>query len=172
MSVRRVIDAGMSKWLGLLFFVPVINFLFMIVMSCLPSAPKSSIEATTVEHDEQDRIVIGAFRAVSLTVLVGLAMIVLSVFGLKSYGETLFVGTPFIMGVLSAYWLRRPGMRGIGVSVLVEVPVFVCAGALAVGMKVPLPFDGGTNRYRACRNAFLGHGIVDCIHSHTRPWPR
>ena len=75
MSVRRVIDAGMSKWLGLLFFVPVINFLFMIVMSCLPSAPKSSIEATTVEYDEQLHRY-RCFYAVSLTVLVGLAMIV------------------------------------------------------------------------------------------------
>ena len=39
MSVRRALDAGRSAWLALLFFVPLVNYAFMLVMSALPTAP-------------------------------------------------------------------------------------------------------------------------------------
>src|ERR1044071_2328732 len=37
MSMRRSVDAGKSPWLSLLFFVPVLSYLFMIAMSLLPT---------------------------------------------------------------------------------------------------------------------------------------
>ena len=33
MSARRALDAGMSIWLALLFFIPVVNFLLIIILS-------------------------------------------------------------------------------------------------------------------------------------------
>ena len=36
MSVRRAMDAGLSKWTGFFFFLPVVNLLFIVVLCCLP----------------------------------------------------------------------------------------------------------------------------------------
>ena len=37
MSVRRAADAGISPWAGVVFFVPLLNYVAMIVLSALPS---------------------------------------------------------------------------------------------------------------------------------------
>src|SRR5689334_1836826 len=39
MSMRRSLDSGHSAWLGLLFFVPLVSYAFIVTMCALPSAP-------------------------------------------------------------------------------------------------------------------------------------
>ena len=46
MSVRRAVDAGRSAWVGLLFFVPLVNYVLMIVLCFLPSRPHAPITPT------------------------------------------------------------------------------------------------------------------------------
>ena len=165
MSVRRAIDAGVSKWLGLFFFLPIINFLFILILCCLPSVPPTTKEVLMANQSQQSHLFVHAFKSIGLTVLVGLAMIVLSVFGLGTYGEVLFVGTPFVMGVLSAYWLQQPGARGLTASVVVAVmSVLVCAGALVL-----LALEGALCLLMAAPiaiilsvlGALLGHAMVE-----------
>jgi uncharacterized membrane protein YhaH (DUF805 family) len=38
-TVRRLHDLGLSKWLALLNFVPYVNFVFEIVIGCIPAKP-------------------------------------------------------------------------------------------------------------------------------------
>ena len=38
MSIRRAVDAGLSPWVGCLFFAPFVNYLMMLTLCLLPSA--------------------------------------------------------------------------------------------------------------------------------------
>src|SRR5262249_27095209 len=37
MTMRRAVDAGRSPWTGLLYFVPIVNYLWMIALCFMPS---------------------------------------------------------------------------------------------------------------------------------------
>jgi uncharacterized membrane protein YhaH (DUF805 family) len=105
MSMRRALDAGRSAWLALLFFVPGVSYLFMAVMSALPTrpAPLRPMEKPRPHEDKLPR----ALLAIAAGAVVGFGMIALSVFALGLYGVSLFLGTPFVIGALTAYLFNR-----------------------------------------------------------------
>ena len=104
MSIRRAVDAGLTPWVALLFFVPLINYVFMLVMSVLPTAPAPAAQGarTRLRTARQSRII-----AVSGGLAIGLGMMALSVFGFRRYGVSLFLGTPFVVGAISGFLLNR-----------------------------------------------------------------
>ena len=108
MSMRRALDAGRSAWLALLFFVPGVNYAFIGLMSALPTRVPSAWERKLQAPPRpQDRRLPGALLAIAAGAAVGLGMIALSVYGLSTYGASLFLGTPFVMGELTAFLLNR-----------------------------------------------------------------
>ena len=105
MSMRRALDAGRSAWLALLFFVPGLSYAFMAVMSVLPSRePRRPPRETPRAYEQR---LPGALVAIAAGAVVGLAMIALSVYALRSYGASLFLGTPFVVGALTAFLFNR-----------------------------------------------------------------
>src|SRR5690349_17861266 len=42
MSLRRALDAGISPWIALLFFVPFANWALIAVLAALPSRPRAA----------------------------------------------------------------------------------------------------------------------------------
>ena len=106
MSMRRALDAGRSAWLALLFFVPIVNWIFLLVMCLLPSAPgepriaerKRSIEVFDVRQ---------CALAIAAGVAIGLGMFGLSVVAMNSYSAPLFLGTPFVIGTVTGFLLNR-----------------------------------------------------------------
>src|SRR5262249_52451463 len=46
MTVRRAVDAGRSAWSGLLFFVPILNYVVMIALCFMPSRPPAPGEGS------------------------------------------------------------------------------------------------------------------------------
>ncbi len=133
MSARRALDAGMSVWLSLLFFVPVVNLLLIVMLCIQDSAPPRVISRRERVEQEVEHLVLSALKAVGLTGLFGTAMGALIVLGLDNYGSSVFIGTPFVMGVLGSYLVHRPTYRGwrIGVSVAL-LSVGICAGLMIV----------------------------------------
>ena len=105
MSMRRALDAGRSAWLALLFFVPGLSYAFMAVMSVLPSREPRRPPGETPRAYE-DRLP-GALVAIAAGAAVGLGMLALSIFALGSYGASLFLGTPFVVGALTAFLFNR-----------------------------------------------------------------
>ncbi|MEP6733692.1 MAG: DUF805 domain-containing protein [bacterium] len=105
MSMRRALDAGLSAWLALFFFVPGFSYAFMAIMSALPS------RAPRVHQDDAPRSyehrLPGALLAIAAGLAVGLGMLALSVYALSSYGVSLFLGTPFVIGALTAFLFNR-----------------------------------------------------------------
>ena len=145
MTMRRAIDAGRSAWLYLLFFVPVVNYALMLVLSALPSRPPPTVLASDPAVSAP---VIRVARAAAAGAAVGLAMLVASVFLLKSYGIALFFGAPFALGAVTAYLFNRGQTRSLvatdqvvmlSLSLLAGgILLFALEGAVCLAMVLPI----------------------------------
>ena len=133
MSARRALDAGMSIWLSLLFFIPLINLLLITVLCIQSSAPPRTVSRQERVEEGVEHLMMSALKAIGLTALLGVAMVGAIVIGLNDYGSSVFIGTPFVMGVFGAYLVHKPIYRGwrVGVSVAL-LGVGVCAGLMIV----------------------------------------
>ncbi len=139
MSVRRAVDAGQSAWLGLLFIVPIVNYLIMIALAVVPSKDGiawSPHPTTPYRGADQappslhiDSGVKSALFGVAGAVGVGLGMVGFSVYVFGSYGAALFFVTPFVMGALSAFLYNRPHARPLGRTLVVAVASCVITGS-------------------------------------------
>lgn len=131
MSVRRAADAGISPWWGLLFFIPLVNYLVMIVFALLPTAKKETRwvpvalgpfragpdVAPLSQTGPVPSGVSAALYGVLASVAVGLGMTGLSVYSMQLYGAALFFATPFVMGVATAVLYNFRHLRGIGATI-------------------------------------------------------
>ena len=169
MSMRRALDAGRSAWLALLFFIPVMNWIFIIAMCLLPSAPGEGriIELeSSREPFEKLRVAI----AMATGVAIGVGMFGFSMFQDSAYSAPLFLGTPFVMGAITALLLNRgTPMSGRTTQQLVMATVAIAGGVLiAMGadgliclfMAAPLTFG------LAAMGASLGRHVA--MHDRTR----
>lgn len=107
MSMRRSIDAGYSAWLGLLFFVPAINYLYIADMCLLRTSTKPvHVAPDDIPRPLEHRLP-RALMSIAAGVVIGLAMLAFSVYGARSYGISLFLGTPFLIGAITAFLFNR-----------------------------------------------------------------
>ena len=113
MSVRRAVDAGRSAWLALLFFVPYVNYLLMLALSLLPTAPRHMRWGT-----ERAPVLGSGWRSALFGVAVSLGLtiptVLFSVYFKKEYSVGLFLGTPFTIGAITAniYNSAQPRSKG------------------------------------------------------------
>jgi uncharacterized membrane protein YhaH (DUF805 family) len=105
MSMRRALDAGRSAWLALLFFVPGVSYLFIAAMCLLPTREPATPHVE-MPRPHEDRLP-SAMMAIAAGMTIGLGMLGISVFALRSYGAALFLGTPFVIGALTAWIFNR-----------------------------------------------------------------
>ncbi|MES2521747.1 MAG: SRPBCC family protein [Gemmatimonadota bacterium] len=146
MSMRRALDAGLSAWLSLLFFVPVANYALMLGLSAWPTSTEPA--ATEEIPRSYEARLPKALLAIAAGALLGLGMLALSVFGLSSYGIPLFLGTPFVMGALTAFLFNRRYPASARESRQVVLMTLACVagatllaaaeGALCLLMAAPL----------------------------------
>jgi uncharacterized membrane protein YhaH (DUF805 family) len=104
MTLRRALDAGLSAWATLGFFVPYLNYTLMALLSLLPSRPR--IVASRPVRAYEHRLP-GALLAIGVGLAIGLGMFALSVATFERYGVALFFGTPFTVGALTAFLFNR-----------------------------------------------------------------
>lgn len=145
MSIRRVLDAGRSAWLALLFFVPIVNYGLMLVLSALPSEPSRAPRERPRPHEAK---LPSALLSVAAGMAVGLLMVLVSVYGFREYGVSLFLGAPFAVGALSSYLFNRryPASRGETIEVVSltlaaiggTILAFGVEGAICLLMTLPL----------------------------------
>jgi len=143
MSVRRAMDAGLRPRTGLYFFMPFINYLFMLLLCVLPSRGPPPVTRT-----EEANKVKSALLGVAVSVVISVGMVLFSVFVLHEYAAALFVGTPFLAGASSAFFLNRGGDAGrprtFGVASLAVaisggmLLLFALEGVMCLAMAFPL----------------------------------
>ena len=147
MTLRRLEDAGRSPLLAALYFVPLVNYVLMLTLCVLPSrrpAPGAGSGAPPRPGDGLR----SALQGVGIGALLALGLVLASVQLFGTYGTTLFVATPFLMGAASAYRFNRDTRRPLGVTVLVAVGsvalaggailLFALEGVLCLAMAAPL----------------------------------
>ncbi len=108
MSARRARDAGFSSWWGLVFLIPVLNYLCILGLVCLPSRPGPAIRPPPDKFTE--RFVI---FAVGIVILLGAAMIGILTEGFAYYGTGLFLGLPFLLGTVTGYLYNLTGKQSV-----------------------------------------------------------
>jgi len=130
MSVRRALDAGRSAWVGTFFFIPMLNYVTMLVLCFLPTKAKDSWPHPSPSLVVDDKLK-SALLGIALGLAIALSMIGLSVYVLSSYGAALFFGTPFLIGAMSAYLYNYGHPRTFGSTLLVsQVSIALAGGAL------------------------------------------
>jgi uncharacterized membrane protein YhaH (DUF805 family) len=140
MTVKRLRDAGRPLWYSCFFFLPVLNFIVLIVFSTFSSAQQPSREEAAPWPNVRplDRWIPrskwwSAFLSIGLTAILGFLFTVVGTQVIKSYGWGLFVALPFCLGLFSvllhSYHEPRSFGECVGVSVL---PVFILGFVLLV----------------------------------------
>ena len=167
LTLRRLRDAGLPLPLVALFFVPVLNLFFFLILSFVPSRPPDEVgEVVAPRRWWLDRVIpestLGsAAVGVLLTLVVAVALTLLSVRFFQDYGWGLFLGVPFFMGLTSAllYGYHRP--RSLPGCILVALTSVTLAGGallalavegvvclvMAAPLAIPLALMGGSIGY-------------------------
>ena len=122
MSARRARDAGRSLWWGLGFMIPILNYLVILLLVCLPSREREESREQAETYTFRTAAV-----GVGVTALLLLLVIALLSEGVESYGYALFFTTPFLLGAVTGFLLRTPRDYGLAVT------VGVVTGTLLVG---------------------------------------
>jgi hypothetical protein len=163
LCIKRLRHAGMSPWLTILFFVPVLNFFLFLILGIVPARATSSqgdggsLLANLIPKSRIGNIA----TAIGITVFISLLTTVISANYLQQYGWGLFVGTPFFIAfasaVLNGYHQPRTYGECLSVAFLSTVifALFLLGlafeGVLCIAMAMPLAFAlawiGGTIGY-------------------------
>jgi hypothetical protein len=179
LTTKRLRSANLPSQLVLFFFVPFLNLLFFLLL-CLvparsPAAPERKPElrgGSFLARMLPDSAMGSASISLLLTVPLGLAMVVIGVQLLTTYGWGLFVALPFAMGFSAAliHGLRQPRSLGgcigvaclstalLGLAMLALAVEGVLCLVMAVPIAVPLAAIGGTFGYLVQRRRWLHEG--------------
>jgi len=164
MSIRRSADAGSSPWLGFIVLIPLVNLLFMLAMCCLPSQPGDYWTLFPRPTEERDRP-LNAALSVAVSLILGGFMVWISVYLLATYGASLFLGTPLLMGACAAYLYNRRVPRTYLASAClggaaaffgcVAMLLFALEGVVCLAMAAPMVVSVAT------LGGLLGKAIAD-----------
>jgi uncharacterized membrane protein YhaH (DUF805 family) len=148
MSLRRALDAGGSPWLAFLFFVPLVNYSLMGFLALLPSRSLETASRSSKPVTSGQRV--AAVRALVVGVVAGIALVAVCTLVLRGYGAALFLGTPFLVGAISAFVLNRDEPRTMAITQWVVVLtvvliglgllLFGVEGVICLAMALPLAF--------------------------------
>lgn len=166
MTLRRAVDAGRSPWWCLMFFAPVLNYVVMGWLSIAPSAEHVDWESTPVVPTVVDRVR-SAAAGVGAALATGVIAVLLGTVVFETYGLALFVATPFLIGLVSAFAYNRGHARTSTATLQVvalslflvggSLILFALEGLLCILMAVPLGgllawFGGAVGRAIAIRS--------------------
>ncbi len=113
MTIRRLRSAELPLWLVALFFVPVVNLVFFVLLCLIPPSSERGVQVERApalsSFIPQDKWGSSAM-AVALTGSVGAFLTYIGVERLGTYGWGVFVALPFSFGFLSViiYCYHRP----------------------------------------------------------------
>lgn len=130
LSLRRAVDAGLSPWTSLIFFVPLLNYALIALLCVLPGRPRAPIPEATPPPSAEGRLR-SALLGVGLGVVVVVGMTLRTDLVFAGYGVALFLGTPFVVGALAAFVHNRDHPRSArDTAGVVSAALLMAAGAV------------------------------------------
>jgi uncharacterized membrane protein YhaH (DUF805 family) len=180
LTLRRLRAARMPLWLIVLFFVPVINLFFFVLLSLVPSLdvpPNNTNEVPRTQPRTTDRLGLlipkstlgSALAGIFATLVLSTVATLVSTELFHEYGFGLFLGLPFCLGFTSVliygYHERRGKLECFSVAMLAlllsaaGLLLFAIEGAGCLIMAAPL----------AVPLAWLGSSVAYYIHLTRHP---
>ena len=143
LTVKRLRSLGQPAWLSMLFFVPMVNLLFFLLLSVLPASQERNTGSDPSERSVLLRWIphhpLGsAALGVVLTLLLLLPSVWLATTIAVSYGWSLFVGVPFCIGFFAALIYSFHQYRSLGPCIFVATLSLLCGCLLLLA----LAFEG------------------------------
>jgi len=171
MTVRRLRDIGYPVWLAALFFAPMGNLLFFLLLCVLPStegSPGNDVNTWTprvladlMPRSEFASVVV----SVAMSALLGVVASLTFTNAIGSYGWSLFLAVPFCMGLFVAllHSAREPRTASecMLVSVLSVLVVGIVLLAVAIEGAVCLLMAAPIALVLAVLGGHLGHAIQE-----------
>jgi uncharacterized membrane protein YhaH (DUF805 family) len=143
MTERRLRDAGKRVWLVVLFFVPIINLLFFLILCFLPSRKQSerAEAAPWPAVRPLDGIIprsqLGsAVLSIVLTSAMGFLFTLIGTTVIGSYGWSLFVALPFCLSLFAVLLHSYHGPRSYGTCMSVALLPLGLIGALLLVVAI------------------------------------
>lgn len=135
MTVKRLRDAGQPLWLTILFFAPIVNLLFFAVLCVLPG--HEAHDTSSVAAKPQQALPGfwpksrwgSAALGVAIAAVLGTSVAWFDLRFLGTYGLTLFVALPFVMGYLAVWVHCRTQPRKLSDVLAVVTFSVLLAGA-------------------------------------------
>src|SRR5437660_10871834 len=170
LTIQRLRAVGRPLWLVALFFLPVINLLFFLLLCTMGSHPVAAQReaAPWPETRMLDRWIprsaLGAAAAsIGMTIAFGSMFTVLGTEVLQSYGWGLFVALPFCLGLFSVLVYGYHGPRSFASCMSVALGPIALLGAVLILVMIEglicilmaAPFALGL----AALGGMLGHAI-------------
>jgi hypothetical protein len=141
-TMKRLRDANLPSGTVLLFFLPVLNLAFFLLLCAFPTRSEKVPNAITFSQSSSN--VIGRFlptsragsalTSVAVTGTLGCALAVLGMDWLVRYGWGLFVALPFCMGFISVLLFNFHGSKGYGNSIGVSILSSFFTGGLLLAL--------------------------------------
>lgn len=138
---KRLRSAGAAVWLALFFFVPIAKWFLFAILAALPeqeaeSASRPKIPAGSWLAWSGATPLRSAVVACVLTTVLGLLLAWVSVHVLRAYGSTLFLATPFMLGLITSVVYGAAEPRGVKESVVTSLLalliIAICLLAVAI----------------------------------------
>lgn len=172
LTVARLRNAALPLGLVLLFFIPFLNYMFFLLL-CLAPSRKAAIHPESAVHSQLGRMIpstttgaaiAGALAAAVLTTI----FIVLGTKVFQNYGWGLFLGLPFLQGLVVSLVLNFHQVRGrkstYGTTLLSLfltaglMTGFLLEGVVCIVMALPIALP------LAMLGAWIGGGIQQLHH--------
>jgi uncharacterized membrane protein YhaH (DUF805 family) len=128
LAFRRANDANVGGWVAVFAITPVIQILTILVLCVAPPTTEREQRAVAADAETTEPISIWASGVFGVLTGVGLTLVAVAlgtlVFG--TYGHSLFLLTPFVIGTISAYIANyRGGIGGRGTAWAVVIAVLL-----------------------------------------------
>ena len=144
LTLRRLRDAGLPSWLVVLFFIPVINLIFFLLLGVIPSSESGARTGASrygqVGTFFERLIPRSAFGSAVMGIVITAAPVIgltlLSVQRLGNYGWGLFVGLPFGLGLSSVLVYGYHAPRSLGKCLLVALLSVALVSAILIGVAI------------------------------------
>lgn len=164
LTLRRLRDVGWPAGLLLLFFVPVLNLPFFLLLSLVPShaaASRGGAATPLLARLVPETLLGSAAVAVLLTAVLATPLVGLGVTVFRQYGAGLFVGLPFALGLAAAllfgYHEPRSWVGCFGVATIATLLLSLFLLALALEGVICLLMAGPIMLALATLGATLGY---------------
>jgi uncharacterized membrane protein YhaH (DUF805 family) len=131
LTLRRAVNAGLSAWTCLLFFVPGVNYLLMLALCLWPPLTKQAWPIANPPPQVDERLT-SALLGVAASIGITLVTVGIGIYLKRAYSTGLFLGIPFTIGYISSYIYNRRFPRSVGESILVALASTAVAGGALV----------------------------------------